>query len=251
MPHVSTVSRLALIAEDQWGLVTRRQAAAGGVSPATLQRLSADGSILERVAHGVYHLAGAPVSDHAQLRAAWLQLAPETLAWERTADQGVVSHRSAAAVHGLGHLPADRHEFTLPGRRQVRRSDVRVHRRKLDADEWQVLLGLPVTIPSRVIPDLLAEHEDPEAVGHVAADALRSASDCAGTFAATLAPHAAQFGLRGGDGLALLRWLLDLVGDPETRSWIDDAQAAVTHLSRSTDPATGPEHAHGRSQSGG
>lgn len=26
--------------------------------------------------------------------------------------QAVVSHRSAAALYGLGHLPADRHEFT-------------------------------------------------------------------------------------------------------------------------------------------
>ena len=64
--------------------------------------------------------------DLAALRAAWLQLAPGVPAWQRCADQGVVSHRSAAAVFGLGHLPADVHEFTLPARRQSRRGDVRL-----------------------------------------------------------------------------------------------------------------------------
>jgi hypothetical protein len=29
----------------------------------------------------------------------------------RTPGQGVVSHRSAAAVYGVGDLPADRHDF--------------------------------------------------------------------------------------------------------------------------------------------
>src|SRR5688572_20021441 len=98
MARVSTVTRLALIAEDQWGLVTRRQAELGGVSPATLDRITSDGGILERIAHGVYHLVGAPLPDHVDLRAAWLQLAPETLAWERRPEQGVVSDRSAATL---------------------------------------------------------------------------------------------------------------------------------------------------------
>jgi Transcriptional regulator, AbiEi antitoxin len=223
MPHASTASKLAQIAEDQWGLVTRRQAEAAGVSPATLQRLSNEG-VLERVGHGVYHLAGAPLPDHVPLRAAWLQLAPDVLAWERTPEQGIVSHRSAAALYRLGHLPADTHEFTLPARRQVRRPDVRVHRRKLTEDEWIVLRGLPVTRPSRIAPDLLADREDPEAVAQVIADAIRGVYDYPGTFAEKLAPHAAQFGLRRGDGIAVLRWLLDLVGDPETSRWMEEAR---------------------------
>ena len=92
----STLSRIARIAEDQWGLITRRQAEAAGVSQATLHRLAKTG-ILDRVAHGVYRLAGVPPPDYLDLRAAWLQFAPEVPAWERTPEQGVVSHRSAAA----------------------------------------------------------------------------------------------------------------------------------------------------------
>jgi predicted transcriptional regulator of viral defense system len=230
MPRISTISKLGKVAEDQWGFVTRRQAEMAGVSPATLQRLSADGSVLERVAHGVYHLVGAPESDHVPLRAAWLQLAPETLAWQRTPDQGIVSHRSGASLYGLGHLPADVHEFTLPKRRQVRRPDVQIHRRKLADDEWIILRGLPVTRPSRIAADLLADREDPEAVGQVIADALRGGNDYAETFVETLGPHAAQFGLRRGDGVALLRWLLDLVGDPQTSRWMEEARAVSTDI---------------------
>jgi Transcriptional regulator, AbiEi antitoxin len=220
----STLNRLAQIAEDQWGLVTRRQAEKAGVSKATLQRLASE-SVLERVGHGVYHLRGAPTPDHVEIRAAWLQLAPDVVGWERTPADGVVSHRSAAALYGLGHLPADQHEFTLPARRQSRRPDLRLHHRALADGEWIPLSGLPVTRPSRIASDLLFDREDPEAVAHVIADAIRGVYDYPGSFADALAPHAARFGLRRGDGIALLRWLLDLVGDPETSRWMDEARA--------------------------
>jgi hypothetical protein len=219
------------MAEDQWGLITRRQAEGAGVSQATLQRLAKTG-ILDRVAHGVYRLTGAPPPDYLGLRAAWLQLAPEVPAWERTPEQGVVSHRSAAALYGLGHLPADRHEFTLPERRQSRRPDVRLHHRAVRSGEWIVLHGMPVMRPSRIAADLLDDKEDPEAVAQVIADALRPVYDYPGTFADALAPYAASFGLRRGDGLALLHWLLDTVGDPETPRWMEEAR---THVERSAE----------------
>lgn len=224
MARASTLGCLGEVAENQWGLITRRQAEeVAGVPPATFARLAADGSVLERIAHGVYRVVGAPIPDHVELRAAWLQLAPETPAWERIPEQGVVSHRSAAALYGFGHLPADRHDFTLPVRRQSRRPDVRLHQRPLGATEWIDLRGLPVTRPSRIASDLLYDHEDPGAVAHLIADAIRAVYDYPGTFAEVLAAHAARFGLRRGDGLALLRWLLDLVGDPNTAQWLDEA----------------------------
>jgi hypothetical protein len=202
-----------------------------GIGVTTLERLTMPEGALERVARGVYQLGGAPTPDHRELRAAWLQLAPEIPAWERTVEQGVVSHRSAASVYGLGHLPADRHEFTVPWRRQTRRPDVRIHVRHLDDGEWIVLHGLPVTRPSRMASDLLWDQEDPEAVGQIVADAIRGVFDYPGTFADSLAPHAARFGLRRGDGIALLRWLLGLVGDPETDRWMKEARA---HMDRAS-----------------
>jgi predicted transcriptional regulator of viral defense system len=227
MARSSTSSKLAEIAPDQWGLVTRRQAEEVGISRATMTRVTAAGSLLERVGTGVYHLVGAPIPDQLPLRVAWLQLAPEVPAWRRTAAEGVVSHRSAAALYGLGHLPADQHEFTVPARKRSRRPDVRLHVRKLGDDEWITLHGLPVTRPSRIASDLLADREEPGAVAQLIADAIRNVYDYPGTFADALASHAARFGFRRGDGLALLRSLLDLVGDPESDRWLEEARAHV------------------------
>jgi predicted transcriptional regulator of viral defense system len=224
MNSATLASRVASVAEDQWGLVTRRQAEGAGVPRATLARATTPGGVLERVAHGVYRLVGAPVPDHVELRAAWLQLAPEVPAWERVGaagaitgrvgagDGAVVSHRSAAALFGLGHLPADVHEFTVAGRRQTRRPDVRLHVRRLEDDERTVVTGLPVTRPARIAADLLAERVDPESVGQVVADALRAGRETREAFEVTLAPLAARYGQARGDGAAMLGWLLDLAG---------------------------------------
>jgi hypothetical protein len=220
---------LGSLASDQWGLITRRQAEMAGLSPATVARLSMPGGLLKRVTHGVYLVAGAPVPEDLALRAAWLQLAPEVPVWERTAKDGVVSHRSAASVYRVGDLSADRHEFTLPQRRQTRRRDVGLHTRPLTEGEWIELRGLPVTRPSRIASDLLYDNEDPEAVSRIVADSLRGIFDYAGTFADSLAPHALRFGLRRGDGLSLLRWLLELSGDPDVPRWLQEAETHDTN----------------------
>lgn len=186
----------------------------------------------------MYRLTAAPPPDHLELRAAWLRLAPQVPAWERTPAQGIVSHRSAAALYGLGQLPADRHDFTLATRRQSRRADVRLHRRQLNSREWTTLRGLFVTRPARIGADLLLDREDPESVAQVVADSIRGGYDYPTTFADALAPHAAKFGLRRGDGVALLRWLLDLAGDPQAPLWIKDARASVGRAGDERPPAS-------------
>jgi hypothetical protein len=224
MPRSSTLQKLSDLSEDQWGLVTRRQAADAGISPATLNRLAAEGLVLKRVAHGVYRLVGAPEPDHEALRAAWLQLAPETPAWDRDPREGVVSHRSAASMYGLGDLAEDRHEFTIPRRRQSRRPDVRLHRGTVDDAEWLVLRGLPVTRPSRIASDLLHDNADPTAVAQIVSSAMRGVYEYPGTIARALAPQAARFGFRRNDGVAMLDWMTDVVGDPERDFWLSVAR---------------------------
>ncbi|TAN34885.1 hypothetical protein EPN29_00775 [bacterium] len=221
-----TQARLAELAEDQWGLLTRRQAEQAGVSQATLQRLAA-GGVLVRVAHGVYHLAGAPEPDHITLRAAWLQLAPEVPAWKREPGEGVVSHRSAASMFGLGHLPADRHDFILPERRQTRRPDVRFHLAVLEPREWVSRLGVPVTRPSRIAIDLVEDREDPESIATVVADAIRGGHEPPALFADALRSVAHRLGLRRGEGLGSLRWLLDLIAAKEGPEWVEQAHHAL------------------------
>lgn len=237
MPRYPALAHLAEMAEDQWGLITRQQALETGIPRRTMDRLTAEGGVLKKVAHGVYRLSGAPPPDHEDLRAAWLQLAPDVPGWARTPEQGVVSHRSAADMYGLGHLPEERHEFAVASRHQSRRPDVRLHRRKLTDKDWIVLRGLPVTRPARIASDLLYDNEDPTAVAHIVSDALRNVYEYPGTVADALDPHAGRFGLRRRDGLALFRWLLDLVGDPQTKLWMSEARA---HMERVTDTERAP-----------
>ncbi len=225
-----TLARLAEIASDQWGLITRRQVQRAGIPLKTFDRLALEGTVVERVAHGVYRLTAAPMPDHLDLRAAWLQLAPDRLAWERVPEEGVVSHRSAAVIYGIGHLPADDHEFIVAKRRQTRRPDVHLHVARLEDGEWIDVRGLPVTMPSRIAADLLAQDEDPSAVAQVIADAIRNVYDYPAAFAERLGPYAFRFGFRRGDGLALLEWLLDLTEDPDAPTWIRAARMSDPHL---------------------
>ena len=207
------MQRLLDIAEDQWSLVTRRQAREAGVGNTSLARLVKDRR-LERVAHGVYRVRGAGEPDQLGLRAAWLQLQPETPAWARLDDPdvAVVSHASAASLYGVGDLRADVHELTLPPRRQSRRRDVRLHRGRVPAGDVIVLRGLPVTRAGHMIADLLTDHVEPSAVGQIAAEVIDGVLDQPSEIAAQIAPHAARFGLPRGDGIALLDHLLALAG---------------------------------------
>lgn len=232
MSKHSPIKDIREIAQDQWGMITRRQLSRIRVPPTTIERFTAQGSALERVALGVYHLTGAPLPEQLELRAAWLQLASAVFVWERNSDQGIVSHRSAAALYGLGHLPADTHEFTFKQRHQSRRADVRLHQRKFEASDWTTYRGLPVTRPARIASDLLGEREDPEAVAHIIVDALKGGHDYPENFASALTTYAYTFGLRRGDGIALLKWLLDLVSDRETNYWLDEARRKLNHLAQ-------------------
>ena len=59
----------------------------------------------------------------------------------------------------------------------------------------------------------MREREDPGAIAQLVAD----------TIAAALAPYAGQLGRRRNNGVAALRWFLDLGGDPEGPRWLAGA----------------------------
>jgi len=205
------LQRLFDIAEGQWGLCTRQQAQQAGVGASTLARLAGDG-LLERVAHGVYRIRGAAEPDHLGLRAAWLQLEPGVPAWARvhTSDVALVSHASAASLYGVGDLRADVHEFTLPLRRQTRRSDVRLHRGHLPNEQRLLLKGLPATSAALMIADLLDDHIEPASVAQITTEVINRELDYPDTIAKHIEPYAARYGFRQGDGIALLDHLLTL-----------------------------------------
>jgi predicted transcriptional regulator of viral defense system len=221
---MSSWERVVVLAEEQWGLFTRQQADQRGMAWSTLSRMVATGRA-ERVGRGVYRLRGAEPPTQAALRVAWLELAPSVPAWDRNAAQGVVSHRSAAILFGLGDLPADVHEFTLAVRRQTRRGDVRLHRG--DVVTGVVSRGgLLTTDPSRTVVDLLADGADPAAVSTIVAESLDAGYDRPAAFAHRLSAVAHRYRFSG-DGLAMLGWLLDLGGAADRDRWIAEAAEGV------------------------
>ncbi len=205
------LSRLAEVAEGQWGLFTRPQAEQVDVGWTTLVRL-VKGGLTERVGHGVYRIRGSGEPDHLALRVAWLQLAPNTPAWARfdEPELAVVSYASAASMYQLGDLRADIHEFTLPVRKQSRRRDVRPHRGTVPASDWIMLGGLPVTRAGRTIGDLVASGIDLETVARITADAVDRVLDYPRVISDHLAASAARFGFARGDGKALFDYLLSI-----------------------------------------
>lgn len=209
---------VADLAAAQWGLLTSAQAAEHGVTRLQLSRLAAAG-LLDRVAHGVYRLRGTGEDVHAELRATWLSLDPTRTAEQRLTDPThdiVISHASAAALHGLGDINADQHELTAPVRRQTQRREIRLHRSRLDRNDVTMVDGLPVTTATRTVVDLLADKHDTDHVATVLADAIRAGTVDLDALPERLAPYAARHGQRTGDGNGLLTALLE-------RADLDDA----------------------------
>lgn len=204
------VARTSALAAGQWGLFTSAQAEAEGITRLQLARLT-DAGVIERVDRGIY-AAPAAVDERTPLRAAWLSLEPARLAEERLTNPvatGVMSHTSAAALHGIGNLLDDEPEVTMPDRKQSRRG-IRLHRAALDTDEVTIAEGLPVTTPARTVADFLRDGRDPSHVAEIAGDVLRRGLASRQDMATALEPLARRNGQP--TGAALLEHLLDLVG---------------------------------------
>jgi len=203
------------LASSQWGLLTTPQARSLGVTAAQLARFAEHGALV-RLQHGLYVVAGVPFDRHRSLQAAWLALDPRVPAYERINTPGVpvVSHASAAELHGLGDIEADVLEFTVSSRKQSRREDVRIHRGHVPKTDWTQTAGLPVTTPARTVADLAAAGIDGGHLAVVARDAITTAGVSMEQLGRRLAPFAAKYGSPSGDGNALLKRFLDEAGIP-------------------------------------
>jgi hypothetical protein len=195
-------------------MVTTAQAAEHGVQRLDLSRLARAGH-LERLAHGVYRDAGAPSDEYQSLRAAWLAADPSRTAEARLRDLTggiVVMGESAATLHGVGDLPADRHELSSPTRRQTQRPDVSFRQRQLEPADVTIAHGLPVTTIERTIADLVEARTDLSLVADVLRDGARARNLDTDHLADLLGPLAARNGHRKDDGTALLERLTALAG---------------------------------------
>ncbi|MGI5159977.1 type IV toxin-antitoxin system AbiEi family antitoxin domain-containing protein [Microbispora sp. CA-102843] len=207
------MSSLASLTEAQYGLVTTRQAELSGAHRRDLSRLVQAG-VLEHMAHGVYRVAGAPRPCLTELRAAWLQLAPELETDQREVTHGVVSHSSAALMYEVGLLDPLRWEFIIPPPRRfrTRRQDVTIHRARLTAGDVKWVDGLLVTTPLRTVIDLASLRFDGGHLGLVVADMLERDLAHPGDLSVALAPYAAAYGLPGTTGREFLEHLTDRQG---------------------------------------
>jgi hypothetical protein len=224
MESRNALAVLGELSSAQWGLITSAQAARRGVSRLDLSRL-ADASLLERVSHGVYRDAGAAPDEFDGLRAAWLAIEPKHDAEVRLADlpgTAVVSGTSAAYLHGIGDLRADRYEFTTPVRRQSQRPGVHFTVRSLDRSQITVRQGLPVTTVGRTLADLIGSRADLTHVANALGDALRQGGIDLEELARMLAPLSARNGLKSNDGSGFVHRLLKMAGM--------DAEATVDRI---------------------
>lgn len=213
MERTDALVVLAVLSSRQWGLFTTRQAATRGISRLVLSRLAEAGHI-DRVRHGVYRDAGAAVDEFDEMRAAWLSTDPDREAEVRqaTADAVVVSGVSAAELHGIGDLRADRFEFTIPVRKQSQRPDIRFRVGAIEESQITLRHGLPVTTTERTVADLIEQRVDITHVAGTLADAMRVGSIELRVLAEYLAPLAARHGLGKGDGAGLVDRLLKISG---------------------------------------
>lgn len=193
---------------EQWGLITVEQAEGTGVDTSSLAGLTRAG-VLVTEDDGVFRLAGAPLTSHVEIKAAWIRLEPGTPVWERLADGcAVVSHSSACLLHGLGDLPAGEVEMFAPSGRGE--PGVRLHTGPgPEPAQITVVNGLPVTTVTRTITDLLYAGLDGDHVGGVIADAVRRGLVDAETLAQQVAVFAPVYGLpESASGHSLINRLL-------------------------------------------
>lgn len=199
---------------DQWGMVTARQARELGVDAVSLHRL-AKARFLDIVRRGVYASAGSAVSGAREEQAVWLALNPAVPGWERPMLDpagGVVSHQSAARLHGLGELRNSRLTFTVPKRRDVRDPDVWTKKATLAESDVTVLDGLPVTTVLRTVCDLLDQHLDGSHIATIIREGVEAGKLQLDRVAEHIGPYARRYGARPNNGEELLENLLSQIG---------------------------------------
>ncbi len=211
MSFADVARRLGAVAELQWGLVTTAQAADEGVTRLQLSRMAQAGA-LERVAQGIYRLAGVPSAEHEEILAAWLSLEPKDPDPSAPQPPVVVAGAAAARLHGIGDLWLDRIDFITPSRRSSRRDDIRIRIRALAPDEITTVEGVPTLTAARTLADLVESWTDLSLVADATRDAIDRGILNRTELATRLDPLAARDGYP--TGAALRDHLLELAGVP-------------------------------------
>lgn len=177
MNRSEALQTLSPIAAEQGGLVSAAQARLVDVDRHLLGELSSAG-YLQHLRRGVYVFAAGHAPDRFEDTAsAWLAVDGKRLPWIRNEQpEAVVSHASAAQIHGIGTIIPGLPELT-ERRQRTRRTDVIVHSAGIDNGDWQWVkldsgLRLPVTTPARTVVDLLLADEEVDYLQRAISDAF-------------------------------------------------------------------------------
>ncbi|MBK7861071.1 MAG: type IV toxin-antitoxin system AbiEi family antitoxin domain-containing protein [Archangiaceae bacterium] len=142
---LSPDARLAQLASNQFGVVSRTQALREGMSSASIGR-RLDERLWVHARTGVYRFAAVPVSWHQSLMAACLQI-PGAVACGRTAGW-------LFGLDGLGTDPPTPHELAVDRSSHPRSTDVCIRRVRELSGEWTQRFSIPATHLPRTLIDL-------------------------------------------------------------------------------------------------
>jgi very-short-patch-repair endonuclease len=141
-PHVEAV--IAGLAERQHGLVTLSQLEMLGLGRSGVSRRARNGR-LHRIHRGVYAVGRPHLTQHGQWLAAVLAYGP----------MAVLSHRSAAALHGIRPDNRAKTDITLPSPSAKSRATIDVHTSlTLESKDVTEVNGIPCTTVARTLVDL-------------------------------------------------------------------------------------------------
>ena len=153
--------RLDRLAGPQYGVVSCAQLTSLGMKPGAAGWLATTGRA-RPLRRGAYRLCGAAPSWRGTALGAVLA----------AGEGAVLSHRSAAALWGLLDPGRDAGPLEITCARRIRRTGVRAHRHRMDADERTTRGSIPVTTVERTLLDL-AESCDRVAIGRHIDEAVR------------------------------------------------------------------------------
>ena len=137
-------AQIAALADEQHGVVARRQLAALGVDRAAIDRRLAAGLLIP-LHRGVYAVGHRRITIEGRWLAAVLAAGPGA----------VLSHRDAAALHGMRKSPRSAKVTVSTPARARSTPALWVHaRRRLTAEDVTMVRGIPATSPARTLVDL-------------------------------------------------------------------------------------------------
>lgn len=214
---------IAALADQQHGVVARRQLLAAGIDGSAIDRRLRRGTLVA-LHRGVY------AAGHRRLAQDGFWLAAVLAAGQAA----VLSHRDAAALHGLGRWGGRRIEVTSPRRVTAVRGVMVYERRRMAVADVAIVARIPVTSVARTLVDL-ADVVVPQRLSHALSEAERRLA----VDADELRAIAAALAHRRGPGPARLRTVLaeqERSGTTLTRSELEIAFRALVRRHRLPEP---------------